>query len=699
MSLIKLHHCIRRGGMSTYQQQQQSDQEKKRTWFSRKNVVIATIVIVALLITTAWILSILNVIPATWATIITAVLTVATAVFTLVAAFPSLFGFEKPEQHTTSSSTSQVQHIPDSLSSPDPVVQRGIAGLPPPTNPRTIQPRAKEVQEIYAQLTQDDTTAVVLTGIGGAGKSTLAALVSQHEEEQRIDGKGPFAAEALWLRVDAAAEIGMTDLMGNLMEALGKAMPDMSSLTPANQAAALFNALNTTEKARLVILDQFETLLDSQSGHARADRPGVGELIDAFNSQPCRCRVLLTSRLWPTGTHEYPPASMQEYAVKGLESAEGIELLRKQGVVGTDDELRSAVNRCDGHALSLTLLASLLRSDRSLNLQALLTDPLYARLWTGGTGKIAQNQLDYIYTRQLNEVQRQLLHAFSVYREPVPLAAVEPLLRVKARLSEDQLLAARDVLLSQHLLQAMGALRYQLHAIVASYARDHFDEQSKEANQAALRIAHAKAAQYYIQQAATDCLPRKERRKVSDAQPLIEATWHYAQAGQWQEAYDLMNKEGLFADLRLWRGNAVLLELDRLLLPPEKWHAKPEQAASLYNNLGQVYDVLGKKQEALRYFEQALAIRREVGDRRGEGATLWNIGALYFRQDRNDAGLACFLLARDIYQEVLSPYREGVQRWIERLRKKASEEEFAALLAKIEPQASLIVEQALREGL
>lgn len=257
-------------------------------------MVIATIAIVASLIITAWILSILNVIPATSATIITAVLTVATAVFTFVPAFPSLFGSEKPEQYTTSSSTLQVQHIPDSSSSPDPVVQLGIAGLPPPTNPGIIQPRAKEVQQIYAQLTQDDTTAVVLTGIGGAGKSTLAALVSEYAEKQRIDGKGPFTAEALWLRVDAAAEIGMTDLMGNLMEALGKAMPNMSSLTPANQAAALFNALNTTEKARLAILDQFEALLDSQTGQARADRPGVGELIDAFNSQ-CDLPLTLSS--------------------------------------------------------------------------------------------------------------------------------------------------------------------------------------------------------------------------------------------------------------------------------------------------------------------------------------------------------------------------------------------------------------------
>ncbi len=193
--------------MSTHRQQQQSDQEQKRTWFSRRNVVIATIVIVASLITTAWILSILNVISATWAYIITAVVTVAGVVFTFVAAFPSLLHAETPGQSKTPSSSSQLQGTPDSLSSPDPaVVQQGIAGLPPPTNPRTIQPRAKEVQEIYAQLTQDDTTAVVLTGIGGAGKSTLAALVFEYAEKQRIDGKGPFMAEALWLRVDAAAE-------------------------------------------------------------------------------------------------------------------------------------------------------------------------------------------------------------------------------------------------------------------------------------------------------------------------------------------------------------------------------------------------------------------------------------------------------------------------------------------------------------
>src|SRR5579883_2882415 len=62
---------------------------------------------------------------------------------------------------------------------------RGIMGVPPPTDPRTIQQRAGAVRDIYARLIDPGTSAVVLTGIGGVGKSTLAALVYSYAEAQR----------------------------------------------------------------------------------------------------------------------------------------------------------------------------------------------------------------------------------------------------------------------------------------------------------------------------------------------------------------------------------------------------------------------------------------------------------------------------------------------------------------------------------
>ena len=60
--------------------------------------------------------------------------------------------------------------------------------------------------------------------------------------------------------------------------------------------------------------------------------------------------------------------------------------------------------------------------------------------------------------------------------------------------------------------------------------------------------------------------------------------------------------------------------------------------ATTLNNIGAVYDGLGDRAQALTYYQQALPIRREVGDRAGEAATLNNIGARVRRAGGPGAG-------------------------------------------------------------
>src|SRR5713101_987646 len=140
-------------------------------------------------------------------------------------------------------------------------------------------------------------------------------------------------------------------------------------------------------------------------------------------------------------------------------------------------------------------------------LKTLSENIIYAQSWQDS---IASRLLDYIYEQQLNDVQRQLLRAFSIHREPAPLEAAKVI--VDVTLTNTQIRDALDVLLVQHLLQPTGNKCYQLHVIVAEYAQHHFDESSEQANQLALRTAHAEAAHYYVQQAATNCPPRDKRR-------------------------------------------------------------------------------------------------------------------------------------------------------------------------------------------
>ena len=535
---------------------------------------------------------------------------------------------------------------------PQPVVStayREIAGLPPPTDQQFIEQRIPLVEAIVARLLQPNLNALVLTGMGGVGKSTLAALLYRHVQSHQESAAGYFAAPSLWLSVDGSATFA--DLVETLYHKLSKSSPDLTSLSPANQAVALFSLLDSLEVPRLIVMDQFENLLDWSTGFALPTKAGVGEWLDALNSQPFTggSRVVLTSRPRPKGTRAYPPISVQEYPVDGLTLTEGMDLLQKRGVQASETVLRRAVASCNGHALSLTLLIALVQ-DYGMSLASLLSE---AGLWEGD---IATNLLDAIF-QQLSEVQRELLRAFSIYRESVPLAAAQV---ITSPAFASQILPALRGLLIQHLIQSAGEDHYKLHAIVASYARHHFIEGDRQANQQEVQQAHAKAAEYYLQEAQTSCPPREQRRHISEVQPIIEAVWQYTQAALWQEAYTLFEDEGLFERLSLWGGNALLLEMCQLLLPREGWQPAPEQEATLFYYLGQAQDVLGKKSEALDHYQQALTIYREVGDRISEGSTLNNLGLVYDSLGKKSEALDYYQQALVIGREVGDSRGEGV---------------------------------------
>ncbi len=250
-----------------------SQGKKKR--FSRRTIVITSIII-GIVIATVLSLSSLSVIPGYVAVIITSFGLVFGVIFALLAIIPT---DDKNATPVTSSPA------PPALlsTSPDKPAPRGIAGFPPPTDPRTIQQREQAVQDIYGRLTQPGTSAVVLTGIGGQGKSTLAALVYRYAETQQRTGHGYFTASPLWLRVDPA--VTLADILTNICDALQVRTPDIASLSPENQAFALFNVLNSVDKPRLVVLDQFENVLDDE-GRAR-DRPSWHRRVARRAQQQC----------------------------------------------------------------------------------------------------------------------------------------------------------------------------------------------------------------------------------------------------------------------------------------------------------------------------------------------------------------------------------------------------------------------------
>ena len=213
---------------------------------------------------------------------------------------------------------------------------RGIRGVPPLTDKSAIEQRTSLVEAILTKLTQPYLNALILAGIGGVGKSTLASLIYHHVRMQQEAGCSPFLDPPLWLQVDAPTTFA--DIMGTLYQALEKPLPDLKTLSPANLAHALCSLLGMAP-ARLIVLDQFEHLLDGSTSQALPDRPGITAFLEALNSQPFHmgCRLLLTSRFHPSTGPIDQQVYVQEYLVEGLTTEEGVDLLSLRHVQAPED--------------------------------------------------------------------------------------------------------------------------------------------------------------------------------------------------------------------------------------------------------------------------------------------------------------------------------------------------------------------------
>jgi len=263
--------------MITHSQDHQPQRYKWLLRFYPAVVISAAVFFIAGAV--IWTFDVLGIIPGLRSTFLLPVIIVLDAIFSLFLLIFLVVYFSPAARvgATDVASTKQVlqfplPHLPPTQSSR--AADRDTRALLPLTDARTIQQREKVVKEVYKKLVSPDISSIVLTGIAGVGKSTLAGLIYNYAEEQRRAGRGIFTAQAIWLKIDSYT--AMINLAMRLFEALGKELPDFGGLSSQDQAAALFNAINKPSKVRLIVLDQFENLLDWHTGKVLVEDDGIG---------------------------------------------------------------------------------------------------------------------------------------------------------------------------------------------------------------------------------------------------------------------------------------------------------------------------------------------------------------------------------------------------------------------------------------
>ncbi len=145
------------------------------------------------------------------------------------------------------------------------------------------------------------------------------------------------------------------------------------------------------------------------------------------------------------------------------------------------------------------------------------------------------------------------------------------------------------------------------------------------------RQYHVAAARHYSAQPLLD-----PPRAVGDLEPLLEAVYHYTIAGEFQAAYELINrvvdsKESMPFSRRmfLWGGAATMIEiLNRLAAPNSLAAITQEAQAEVLSNLGVGYYYLGNPTLAAHYSNLALPIA-EAANYSGLGGIYNRLGVIY----------------------------------------------------------------------
>lgn len=330
-----------------------------------------------------------------------------------------------------------------------------------PPDPRSFYGRQDELSTIKRWIMNERCRVVVLFGMGGIGKSTLATklVASCRSDFTHVIWRSLLNAPPL--------ETLLIDLLQTFTQRSLTHIPD-------DLDARLNLVLDTLHQWRiLLVLDNFESILQSgdRAGTFRQDYADYGQLILRIAQTRHQSCLLITSRERPLDLVrlERELLTVRSFRLFGLSSDAGQAILREQGVLTYNGNQQALIERYSGNPLALRLVADTIRDLFAGNITAFLhyQTPIFDDI---------RDVLDQQFAR-LFPLEQEIVIWLAIEREPITIEQLRA--NLVQPVMQHTLLEALHSLQRRSLLEKVGD-GFTLQNVVLEYVTDRFVAQIVE---------------------------------------------------------------------------------------------------------------------------------------------------------------------------------------------------------------------------
>jgi tetratricopeptide (TPR) repeat protein len=473
--------------------------------------------------------------------------------------------------------------------------------------------RQSELEQLRAWLEEEAPKIGVLVGIGGQGKTYLAAKFAEECQQNgwRVRwAEHPLTTDEFLLSIAYEME-QRNDRYASIVKD-----PKQEPKVRWDNAVRF---LESQPERWLIVLNDFQKATD----------PKWDELLQFFDRFCRRTKVLVTTRKEPEALRgtKIPTGAHKIFDVPELPKEVAQDYLRAEGLSVDEATSVRIWEKCEGNPMAMKLFA---QAARRRSIERVLALPLPA--WP----ERAAEWMDELLA-DLSEPAKEVAKRLSLFDEPVE---EDLLLAIGA--TEEGLWELQDFRLVDRTVDE----RWREHDLLREYWQTTLSDQER-------RDWHRKAGEWLRQQAENLQTAQSERDpeawslelQQTWASYLRRAFWHFASAGEAPLALQTASPITSFLDR--WGEWDELLRLCQKSLQLAKESGDEKAVAEWTHRLAIRLHDRGNYKEAERLYRESLEIKERLGNLAGKAATLHELGRL--AQKRGD------------YEEAERLYRESLE--------------------------------------